>query len=281
VPELPETETIARGLDELVRDAVIRAVAVPRADVLREATAVDFAARTTGATIQRCWRRAKCIVLDLSTGDRIVVTPRFTGGLFVERRGAAPTPSGELPTPDYTAVAFTLGDGRTLRYRDVRRLGTVALMAPERFADWSGAIGPEPLDPELTANGFSGFIRSSRRAIKTVLMDQRRLAGVGNIYANEALWAARIAPTRSAARVTVAEAGVLLAELRRLLTASIAVGGTTFRDYRDPLGNRGGFAAQLQVYGREGAPCPRCGGLLRSHHKLEGRATVWCRECQR
>ncbi len=278
MPELPETETIARGLDELVRDATITAVAVPRPDVLREATEVEFGDRVRGATIGRCWRRAKCIVLDLSTGDRLVVTPRFTGGLFVERRGEVSTVE---PPSDYTAIALSLGDGRTLRYRDVRRLGTVALMDPPRFAAWEARIGPEPLDPELTAKGFSGFIRSTRRAIKTVLMDQRLFAGVGNIYANESLWAARIAPTRAGIKVTHAEAATLLAELRRLLTASIDVGGTTFRDYRDPLGNRGGFAAQLQVYGREGEPCPRCGTPLRAHHKLEGRATVWCRECQR
>jgi formamidopyrimidine-DNA glycosylase len=279
VPELPETETIARALNELVRDSVISAVAIPRPNVLREHSADEFGRRLRDVAITRCWRRAKCIVLDLSSGDRLVVTPRFTGGLFVARRHAAPEPPPS--TPDYTCLALTLSDGRTLRYRDVRRLGTVALMDPERFAGWTAGIGPEPLDPDLTAPLFSGFIRVSRRAIKTVLMDQRRLAGVGNIYANESLWAARIAPTRAAARVTRAEAATLLVELRRLLTTSIAVGGTTFRDYRDPLGNRGGFAAQLQVYGRDGEPCPRCGVPLSGHHKLEGRATVWCRGCQR
>ncbi len=288
MPELPETETIARALDARVRGTTITAAIVARADILREATAPAFTAQVTGARIDRCWRRAKCVVLDLSSGDRIVVTPRFTGGLFVDARpqraageGARTAITGEDPTADYTALTLMLDDGRPLRYRDVRRLGTVALMDPDRFAAWDARIGPEPLDADLTAHAFSVSIRASRRAIKTVLMDQRVVAGVGNIYANEALWAARVAPSRAGARVTYAEGAAILGELRRLLTASIAAGGTTFRDYRDPAGNRGSFAGQLQVYGRAEAPCLRCGTPIATHHRLERRATFWCRECQR
>jgi formamidopyrimidine-DNA glycosylase len=116
--------------------------------------------------------------------------------------------------------------------------------------------------------------------VKTILMDQRRLAGVGNIYANEALWRAGIRPSARGATVTRVRATALLEQLRAVLGESIALRGTTFRDFRDAYGERGGFAAKLQAYGRAGEPCLRCGSTLRSTHKLEGRQTVWCAQCQ-
>jgi formamidopyrimidine-DNA glycosylase len=174
-----------------------------------------------------------------------------------------------------------LADGRTLQYVDVRRLGTVSVLSPEAFATWNASLGPEPLDPALTAESFSGILRGSRRAVKTLLMDQKRLAGIGNIYANEALFRAGVRPTRRADRVTRTEAARLLDSLRSVLDESIALRGTTFRDFQDAYGNRGGFAAQLQVYGRGGEPCAMCGTALKETHRLEGRSTVWCGACQR
>ncbi len=274
MPELPETETIARDLSVAVRGATIAAALVHRSDVLREISADELSARTRGRTIGAIWRRAKCIVLDLSSGDRLVVTPRFTGALLIE--------SGTMRVDDgdYTALQFRLSDGRTLRYRDVRRLGTVALMAPDRFAAWSAAIGPEPLSEELTPERFSVLVRSSQRAIKTILTDQRRLAGIGNIYANEALWRAGIRPGRRGGSITRTEATRLLDAIRSVLTESIELRGTSFRDYVDAFGAKGGFVTRLQVYGREGRNCTRCGTMLTGHHRLEGRRTVFCRECQ-
>lgn len=260
--------------------AVIGATSVPRPDVLREVTAVEFAERTTGAQIGRVWRRAKSVILDISTGDRLVVTPRFTGALLIEAADA--TAASPAPTSaDYTAIHWQLTDGRTLRYRDVRRLGTVALMSPERFERWTAALGPEPLDPALTAERFSGIVRVSSRAVKSILMDQRRMAGIGNIYANEALWRAKIRPTRRGTALSRAAATTLLAEIRAVLTESIALRGTSFRDYRDAFGGRGGFVERLAVYGRAGEPCTRCGTTLRSTHAIEGRSTVFCPTCQR
>lgn len=273
MPELPETETIARDLDAALRGMRVRSVAVLRPDVLR--AGVEPAA-LSGAVFRRVRRRAKSIVLDLESGPRLVVTPRFTGALRLS--DAASVSAAPLP---YTCIRFRLDDGRELAYVDVRRLGTVAVMAPAQFAAWDAALGPEPLDPALTAEAFSGILRGSRRAVKTVLMDQRRLAGVGNIYANEALFRAGLRPRRSARRVARAESDRLLAELRGLLTESIALRGTTFRDYQDAYGGRGGFAARLQVYGRGGQACLHCGATLRETHALEGRSTVWCAECQR
>ena len=277
MPELPETETIARDLDGAASGATIVAAELFRPDVLRGVGAAEFTRRTGGATFEHFWRRAKSIIADLSSGDRLVVTPRFTGALLIESGSALPVSHDT----DYTALRFTLNDGRSLRYRDVRRLGTVALMAPGTFESWEGRLGPEPLDPGLTDERFSVLVRASGRAIKTILMDQRRMAGVGNIYANEALWQAGIRPTRRGRNVTRAESIRLLSVLRDILTESIALRGTSFRDYRDAFGGRGGYVARLQVYGREGEPCFRCGAVLSAHHKLEGRITVFCTACQK
>lgn len=269
MPELPETETIARDLDGALRGAVVRSVAVERADVLRGDSA---GVRTlAGAQVLGVHRRAKSVVLDLGPAGRLVVTPRFTGALLVDG------------TPDeaYTCLRLALADGRTVRYHDVRRLGTVALLDATAFAAWDAALGPEPLDPGLTAERFSGLIRGSSRAVKSILMDQKRLAGVGNIYANEALWRAGLRPTRRGRSVRLGEGARLLAALRGVLEESIALRGTTFRDYRDAYGGRGGFAARLQCYGRAGAPCMRCRRTLVGTHRLEGRHTVWCPGCQR
>ncbi len=271
MPELPETETIARDLDGALRGAVVRSVEVARADVLRGLSRPRFAAALGGATIARAWRRAKSVILELGPAGRLVVTPRFTGALLVDG------------TPDerYTCITLRLADGRALRYHDVRRLGTVALLGDAAFVRWDGALGPEPLDPGLDAGRFSGIVRGSSRAVKSILMDQRRLAGIGNIYANEALWRARIRPSRRGAAVRIAEAAVLLDELRAVLRESIEARGTTFRDFRDAYGARGAFASRLQAYGREGEACTRCGTALRSSHRIDGRQSTWCPECQR
>jgi formamidopyrimidine-DNA glycosylase len=274
LPELPETETIARDLDRMVRGARIVSARVSRPDVLRGITARTLVTRLAGSTIERCWRRAKLVVLDLSTGDRLVVQPRFTGALLVD---AAPGERGEA---DYTTVSCELGDGRLLRYRDVRRLGTVSLMNPARFAAYSGALGIEPLDPAFTPSHLSVLLRGSRQAIKKAIMDQRRVAGIGNIYANEALWRARIDPSREARTLGAPEVDVLHAGIVAVLSESIAARGTTFRDFRDPYGGRGGFSGSLAVYGRGGEPCPRCGARLVATHAIDGRATVLCARCQ-
>jgi formamidopyrimidine-DNA glycosylase len=274
VPELPETETIARDLDRAVSGATIASVQVHRADVLRDATAGSLSRRVVGARIERSYRRAKAVVILLSTGDRLVVQPRFTGALLVD--------DGSLPPEALThiTVSFHLEDGRTLAYRDIRRLGTLALMSPEQFAKFDAALGPEPLDPAFTPRHLSGILRDSRQAVKKFLMDQRRVAGVGNIYANEALWRAGIDPSRAARTIGEAESDALHAGLTGVLREAIEARGTSFRDYRDASGARGGFSDLLAVYGRGGLPCPRCGAALVDTSAIDGRTTVFCAWCQ-
>jgi formamidopyrimidine-DNA glycosylase len=250
-------------------------VTVTKGDVLREVDADELARRVTGATIERCWRRAKLVVLDLSTGDRIVVQPRFTGALLLSR--------GPLPPAQarYSTLSLRLDDGRDLHYRDIRRLGTVALMAPARFEAYAGALGVEPLDPAFTTEHLSVLLRGSRQAVKKVLMDQRVLVGIGNIYANEACWRAGIDPSRSARDIDEYEAVALHAAIVSVLSESVAARGTSFRDYVDAHGGKGSFEASLAVYGRGGEPCPRCGARLIETHAIDGRSTVLCAGCQR
>jgi formamidopyrimidine-DNA glycosylase len=181
----------------------------------------------------------------------------------------------------FSTIEMRLEDGRSLHYRDIRRLGTVALMSAARFAEYVAPLGIEPLDPEFSAQHLSGLLRVSKREIKKVLMDQRVLAGIGNIYANEALWRAGIDPSRAANSVSVAESSSLRDAIVDVLTESMAQRGTSFRDYRDANGERGGFAAHLAVYGREGESCPRCGKRLIGTHAIDGRATVLCVGCQK
>ena len=276
MPELPETETIARDLHAMVTGASISDVVVLRADVLRNATAHDFARRLRGETIVQVWRRAKLIILDLEHADAIVVQPRFTGALLVETVPDDITPRDR----DYITLTLNLRDGRCLHYRDIRRLGTVALLRRAELQAYLSTLGPEPLDPELTAERFSASLRSSQ-AIKKVIMDQQVVAGVGNIYANEACWMAGIDPSRPATSLSAAEASTLLDVIRSVLTASIAVRGTSFRDYVDASGGRGGFVPFLQAYGRGGQPCARCGTTLVDSGAIDGRTTVFCWRCQR
>jgi formamidopyrimidine-DNA glycosylase len=274
VPELPETETIARDLDAALSGRTITRARVTKADVLREATARQFIRRVTGATITRSWRRAKLVVLDLSAGDRLVVQPRFTGALLID--------AGELPAEErrYSTLELILDDGRSLHYRDIRRLGTVTVMTPRRFAEYAAGLGVEPLDPAFTVDHLSALLSASRQAVKKVLMDQRRIAGIGNIYANEALWRARIDPSRSAHSVTRIETARLRGAIVDVLRESIAARGTSFRDYRDATGARGAFIDRLVVYGRAGQPCARCGATLIGTHDIDGRSTVLCARCQ-
>ena len=274
MPELPETETIARDLDGAIRGRKIKKVSVRKADVLREVSARSIAKRLHDATILRSWRRAKLVVIDLDTADRLVVQPRFTGALLIDDGTFT---GSEL---DYSTLRLDLDDGRALHYADVRRLGTVALMDADRFEEYSGKLGIEPLDRAFSAEHLSTVLRATNQPVKKVLMEQRKIAGIGNIYANEALWRARIDPSRPGASVTFEQATLLRDSIVAVLGEAIEARGTSFRDYRDARGKRGSFVEKLEAYGRGGLPCRRCGAKLVSTHAIDGRATTLCVKCQ-
>ena len=273
MPELPEVETIVRDLRPALLGRSLKTVSLSHTDVLRGVSRRRLLATLSGARIHDVTRRAKHAVIRLDA-SRLVVQPGMTGSLMVYR---GPIPPEEAR---YAVLRAGLDDGGTLVYSDVRRLGTLLLLDEAGWRRYTAGLGPEPLEPRFSAEGLHEALSRTRQAVKKALMDQRLLAGVGNIYANEALFAAGIDPSRRADRIALAEYGVLHSELRRILTAAIASSGTTFRDYRTGTGEPGNFQLELLVYGREGEPCRRCGTRLTGTHTIDARITVFCHRCQ-
>ena len=274
MPELPEVETIVRDLRPRLVGRTLGAVSLSHADVLRGTTRRRLLGGLRGATVLEVSRRAKHAVVSLGA-RRLVVQPGMTGSLQVHDRPLTPAERR------YAVLTAELDDGRRLVYRDVRRLGTLLLLDERAWQAYDAAIGPEPLDPGFTAAELGRILDGSRQAVKKVLMDQRHLAGVGNIYANEALFAAGVDPSRPARSLERAETARLHGAVRRILRSAIAAQGTTFRDYRTGTGERGNFQLALFVYGREGEPCRRCGTRLAGTHAIDARITVFCHRCQR
>lgn len=273
MPELPEVETIVRDIRPGLVGRRIGRVTLSHDDVLRGVTRRRLVRRLAGARIRRVYRRAKHAVLELDSA-RLVIQPGMTGSLRVHRRTLKPEEAR------YAVLRAQLGGGRELVYRDVRRLGTLLLLDEDEWAHYDAAIGPEPLDDDFSAERLATALGGSRQAIKKVIMDQRHLAGVGNIYANEALFAAAIDPSKPARKLGPAEVGRLHREIRRILAAAIASNGTTVRDYRTGTGQAGSFQLELLAYGREGEPCRVCGTRLAGTHAIDGRITVFCHRCQ-
>lgn len=274
MPELPEVETIVRELAPRLAGRLIRGAALAKTDVLRGVSKPRLLRTLTGSRITAVTRRAKHAVFQLSRGPRMVIQPRMTGSLITYDRALTATERR------YAVLTCRLDDGRLFVFRDVRRLGTIALLDDRGWAAYTGRLGPEPLDPAFTAAAFAERLRGTRAAIKKAIMDQRRLVGVGNIYANEALFVARVDPSTPAHRLAAGDLGRLYDAIRDILSRAIASSGTTVRDYRTGTGEPGTFQLALQVYDRGGEPCVRCGRRLVTTHAIDGRQTTLCWGCQ-
>ncbi|MEX0912547.1 MAG: bifunctional DNA-formamidopyrimidine glycosylase/DNA-(apurinic or apyrimidinic site) lyase [Gemmatimonadota bacterium] len=275
MPELPEVETIVRDLRRLVTGAQVRTVVVVRDDLI-DSDPAWFEQSLAGARIEQVTRRAKNIVMKIGAvapgAERLVINLGMTGRVLVLGVDAA--------EPSHPGVRFQLEDGRRLLYQDVRRFGRLQLLSGEAWASRSAALGLEPLSDEFTPEALHGLTRRSRVAIKTWLMDQRRVVGVGNIYASEALFRAGVSPRKAAGRLLRRETTRLHETIRAVLDEAIEFRGTTLLDYRDAAGERGGFALRLEVYDRAGKPCPACGTAIR--RIVQGaRSTFFCPTCQR
>jgi formamidopyrimidine-DNA glycosylase len=273
MPELPEVETIVRDLRPRLKGRRFVGATLSHDDVLRGVSRRALLAGLRDARVRGTSRRAKHAVIETDT-RRLVVQPGMTGSLQVRER-----PAGGADG-DYAVLRVALDDGRELLYRDVRRLGTLLWLDQRGWDRYTAAIGPEPLDRDFTPAALVAILARSRAAVKKVLMDQRALAGVGNIYANEALFAAGVDPSKPARNVTRAAARRLHHHLVRILQAAIASQGTTVRDYRTGTGQRGRFQLELLVYERQGEPCRRCGTPLTGTHAIDARITVFCHRCQ-
>jgi formamidopyrimidine-DNA glycosylase len=274
VPELPEVETIVRDLAPKVAGRRLRDPVLYKTDVLRGVTRARLVRALEGARVLDLTRRAKHVVARLEGGQRLVIQPRMTGSLMIER------PPLSRDQRRYAVLTVALGPEELLVFRDVRRLGTIQLLDERAWAVYTSRIGDEPLDPAFTLARFQAALQGSRQAVKKVLMDQRKLAGVGNIYANEALFRAGVDPSRPAHRVDPRSSARLYHAVRAVLRDAVTARGTTVRDYRTGTGGAGEFQFSLEVYGRGGEPCVRCGTTLATTHAIDGRATTFCWRCQ-
>jgi formamidopyrimidine-DNA glycosylase len=270
MPELPEVETIVRDLRRLVTGSEIRSVAV-RKDDLIDGSSREFEAALRGRRIHEVSRRAKNIVFDLGS-DRLIINLGMTGRVLVQ--------TADEGEPGYVGVRFGLGDGRGMLYQDVRRFGRLEVVPTEAWEKRAAQLGVEPLSTDLTSESLFALTRMSKVAVKPWLMDQRRVVGIGNIYASEALFRAGVNPRKAARRLTRREAISLCDSLQTVLSEAIEFRGTTLLDYRDATGERGEFARRLRVYDRANEPCMVCGEPIRRIVQ-SGRSTFFCRRCQR
>lgn len=273
MPELPEIESLRRSLDPILRGATIDQVVLgPFTGCIASPEPEQFRAQVAGRCVVGTGRRAKYLLLHLDTDETIAIHLRMTGNLTV----ADPAE----PPPPHHHLTFLLGDGREIRYADTRKFGRLRLLSPDELARLDASLGPEPLDPALTGERLHQMLATRRRAIKALLLEQSFLAGVGNIYADEALFAAGIHPLHPAGSLTPDEAERLLAAIRNVLVSAIDRGGTTLRDYRDGLGRAGTNQNYLHIYDLgAGEPCPRCGTPI-ERIVVAQRGTRYCPQCQ-
>jgi formamidopyrimidine-DNA glycosylase len=274
VPELPEAETIVRDLRSRVPGHRIVRVTVTRPDILHTGlTARRLRRSLEGSTITGVSRRGKNVVLELEGELRLVINLGMTGRVVTSEAAGA----GELR---HIAARFHLADGRAILYDDARRFGDIDLRDRQGWIERDAQLGVEPLSAALTAERLHELTRSSITPIRNWLLDQRRIAGVGNIYAIEALFRAGVRPTRRARTLRRRETTALRDALRAVLQESIDARGTTISDYRDGSGERGNFDRRLRVYDREGLPCLTCESLIK-RVVLSNRSAYYCPRCQR
>ena len=280
MPELPEAETLVRGLRPVLVGRVLAGVTVHHADVLRVAPPV-FAGRVAGRRVLAVERRAKNVLVRLDDGT-LVGNLGMTGWLAPV--GGANSDAAAAVTHPALTFALDRTDAEhapdRLVFDDIRRFGCVEALTPDEWALRSQQIGPEPLAASFTAAQLWQALKTSRSPVRNWLLDQRRIAGVGNIYASEACSRARVRPDRPARELTWREARDLHHGLVDVLQAAVDAGGTTIRNYRNVHGERGAFVDRLAVYGREAQPCLECGVAI-ERIVLSNRSAFFCPSCQR
>jgi formamidopyrimidine-DNA glycosylase len=311
MPELPEVETVRQGLEPFLIGQAFARVEQRRPD-LRFPLPDAFASRLTGRTVEALQRRAKYLLARLDNGEVLVMHLGMTGRFSIEvprrkTRSAgkgANAPQGlddaplvlgefvyaEVLAPKHEHIVFHLGDGTALRYHDARRFGFMDLVPAATLDDHAHfkGLGVEPLSPAFTPEWLAQRLKGKTTSIKAALIDQRLIAGIGNIYACEALHRARLSPLRKAGSLATKsgkptkKTEALVASVRAVLEAAIKAGGSSLRDYKRADGRLGRFQHRFKVYDREGKPCPRkgCGGTVRRVVQA-GRSTFYCPTCQR
>lgn len=281
MPELPEVETVARDLRPRIVGATIVGARCTWARTLRTHSPGAFGQAVAGRTVEAVRRRAKLVVIDLSGGAALTIHLKMTGQLFVV--------PADAPEDPYVRLVLELADGRDIRFRDIRKFGRVGLYGREPvngelITEVGGpaifaAFGPEPLDPGFTLREFRQRLRRRKGRLKPLLLDQSFLAGVGNIYADEALWTARLHPLRTVGTLRPPDERRLYIAVRTILAEAIERRGSSIDDYTAPDGD-GSMQERLQVYQRTGEACPRCGHPVK-RIVIGARSTHFCSWCQR
>jgi formamidopyrimidine-DNA glycosylase len=275
MPELPEVETIRTRLAPALTGRRIERVEIADPRLTRPDPPEAVAATLEGELIVDVGRRGKYLIFEFESGRHLLVHLRMTGNLQHPAEGG-------LAADPYRRAVVRLDDGSDVAYRDVRRFGTWTLLEPGESEDYLAErrLGREPLERGFTTAVLAGVLAGRRAPIKAALLDQRAAAGIGNIYADEALWRARIHPLRIAGTLTREELGALRKGIRDALAMGIERQGASLRDYRDPGGRRGRMQDDFRVYGRAGEPCSRCGTPIEKI-RAAGRGTWYCPACQR
>ncbi len=274
MPELPEVETIVRDLRPRMVGKRITAATLSKTDVLRKVSKPALLKFLRGSRLTAITRRAKHAVFHFAGGRRMVIRLGMTGALVVYNRPLTPDEA------KYSVLVLELTSRSRFVYRDIRRFGAIYLLDQAAWMKYDARLGPEPLDPAFTPVVLGAQLAGSRAAVKKVIMDQAKVVGVGNIYANEALFTARIDPSRPASSLDEREVRALHRAIVAILERAIKAEGTTFRDYRTGTGQPGSYQLRLNVYGRGGEPCRRCGHRLVTTHSIDARATTMCPWCQ-
>ena len=287
MPELPEVETVRRGLAPVMEGARILAADIRRPD-LRWPFPAGMAERLTGATVLRLRRRSKYILADLDSGETLLIHLGMSGRMLISRK-AARQPTADffhaLPAPaKHDHVVLDMEGGARITFNDARRFGAMDLM-PTTDTDSHpllARLGPEPLGNAFDGPYLAAALAGRKTPIKSALLDQRIVAGLGNIYVCEVLYRARISPKRPAGRIAGARVAGMVTVIREVLNDAIDAGGSSLRDHRRTDGELGYFQHSFQVYGREGAPClaPGCGAEIRRIVQA-GRSSFYCPACQR
>lgn len=273
MPELPEVQTVREGLNKLVKGSTIKSVEVLYPKMIN-LPAEDFAAKLSGKKILDIDRRGKYLLFRLSDDLTLVSHLRMEGKYEVQPEGTE--------RPKHTNVVFHLTDGRELRYKDTRMFGKMALVKNEDVYNLSGLnkIGPEPTEQDLKFEYMKEIMHKSHRKIKGFLLDQSKIAGLGNIYCDEVLWMSKINPEQLTNELSDAEINLLRENIIKEIAAAVKGHGTTVHSYSNAYGEAGQFQNQLHAYGRKGEACERCGTTMEKI-KVAQRGTTFCPKCQK
>jgi formamidopyrimidine-DNA glycosylase len=276
MPELPEVETVVKGLRSLITDRRVTAVEIREKNMIAypKDNIDDFKEALIGSKIEAINRRGKYIIIELDTDKNMIIHLRMTGKLLVKEV--------EEFRDKHTHVVFSLNDGQEIRFNNIRKFGRVYLIDKNHPEQAGGLadLGPEPLSEDLTLADFKKLFKNRRALMKSLLLNQHFVAGIGNIYADEILFLSGVRPDRTADTLTEDEKERIYHNMRHILERGIIYGGTSFSDYVNAFGEKGSFQEELKVHQREGEKCYSCGTKIKKI-KVSGRSTYFCPQCQK